>query len=603
LRAINLEIRRGEKIGIIGRNGAGKSTLLKIITGNIQPTEGTVSVNGRVQALLELGTGFHPEFTGRENIKASLAYQGLSSKVIAKKEEEIIDFAELEEFIDQPIKTYSAGMYARLAFSTATSIEPDILIIDEVLGAGDAYFMNKCIERMRRLTSDRGVTVLYVSHDLGSVQALCDRIAWIKQGSLYADGEPLMIIKQYSAAVRHDEEIRLIARDLKISKKQAVLLEREQDLYDTLLFRFAESDAETPQEVNIIRSICLKHNSEEIGRINPGAPMDNQPGKGFILDEPGLMNWGPASRDVIGYYRAYGDFEGKYGHAPFQFLIAKGYSTEDDMVIEIDAQFKSNKTAVDLYNPYSHTYERLGIFRGDNILQVHSFNVPVITHQGENGGPRESLADEPAADEPAADEPAADEPIADDPVVVIAEVQSNQDIATVSESEALQESIDVRFTEVCKILGVQLFDKMGKSAKVFSFENNISVVSISLKFSVALSRFSTALIIFSNRGDMVLYNLNELIFESIKDTFTLNYHIQRVRLGPGEFLISFAVYEEIDVLDNSKEGEPLAVIDRAVSFKIEQPIGFNLNLGFCIPEIPLSVCSEREATWKCRSYL
>ena len=130
IRDLNIEIKKGEKVGLIGRNGAGKSTFLKTIIGSIQPTEGNMNINGRIQALMELGTGFHPEFTGRENIRAALAYNGLSKQEIYEKEIEIVEFSELEEFIDRPIKTYSAGMLARLGFSTATSIEPEILIID-----------------------------------------------------------------------------------------------------------------------------------------------------------------------------------------------------------------------------------------------------------------------------------------------------------------------------------------------------------------------------------------------------------------------------------------------------------------------------------------
>ena len=133
LRGINLEVRAGERVGIIGQNGAGKSTLLKLMTGGVTATEGTIRVRGRIQALLELGTGFHPEFSGRQNLRASLALNGLTPRQISQKENGIIDFAELEDFIDQPLRTYSAGMYARLAFSTATAVEPEILIIDEVL--------------------------------------------------------------------------------------------------------------------------------------------------------------------------------------------------------------------------------------------------------------------------------------------------------------------------------------------------------------------------------------------------------------------------------------------------------------------------------------
>jgi ABC-type polysaccharide/polyol phosphate transport system ATPase subunit len=209
LRGIDLEVRRGERVGLVGRNGAGKTTLLRLIAGSVAPSEGRVRVEGTVQALMALGTGFHPEFTGLQNIDAALAYHGLTSRQIRTRAEEIIDFAELREFIDQPVKTYSAGMYARLAFAVATSIEPDILIIDEILGAGDAYFYGKCVERMKRLTVDRGATVLFVSHDLPSVLALCDRAVWLERGEIAADGAPLEVTQRYYAQVQREENARL----------------------------------------------------------------------------------------------------------------------------------------------------------------------------------------------------------------------------------------------------------------------------------------------------------------------------------------------------------------------------------------------------------
>ena len=220
LRGLDLTIARGERRGIVGHNGAGKSTLLKIVTGNLSPTEGTVTTNGQVQALMELGTAFHPELSGRENVRVSLSYHGLSAARVRELEEEIADFAELDEFIDQPIKTYSAGMYARLAFSTATAVQPEIIVIDEILGAGDAYFAGKCLERMRRMTEEAGATVLFVSHDLESVQRLCTRAIWIERGRLIADGAPLSIVKRYAEQVRERQEERIRSRERRVQDRQ-----------------------------------------------------------------------------------------------------------------------------------------------------------------------------------------------------------------------------------------------------------------------------------------------------------------------------------------------------------------------------------------------
>ena len=211
LQKIDLAVPRGQRLGIIGSNGAGKSTLLKLIAGIMPPTSGAIAVNGRVQALMELGTGFHPELTGRQNIRAALSYQGFSSRDIRDKEEEIIDFAELSQFIDLPIKTYSAGMNARLAFSTATSVEPDILIVDEILGAGDASFQNKCIARMTKYTAAGRATMLFVSHDLSGVQAMCEKTIWIDHGRIVAEGDTLDVLRKYYRAVIEEEKRRLAA--------------------------------------------------------------------------------------------------------------------------------------------------------------------------------------------------------------------------------------------------------------------------------------------------------------------------------------------------------------------------------------------------------
>lgn len=209
LRDIGLEIRRGEKVAIIGRNGAGKSTLLKLITNVIEPTSGILEVTQGMHALLQLGTGFHPDFTGRENINSYLAHLGVGPSEARQRIPEIIEFSELEEYIDQPIKTYSTGMVARLMFSVSTAMAPDILVLDEILGVGDAYFAQKSYDRMKDLCSGSGTTLLLVSHDIYGASRLCERMIWIDSGGIVLDGPSPMIIKAYEDSIRQQEERRL----------------------------------------------------------------------------------------------------------------------------------------------------------------------------------------------------------------------------------------------------------------------------------------------------------------------------------------------------------------------------------------------------------
>jgi lipopolysaccharide transport system ATP-binding protein len=217
LRGIDLEVRHGQRLGVIGRNGAGKSTLLKLITGNIDPTEGTVAVRGRVHALIDAGGGFHPEFTGRENIRAALTYQGLTPSEIGEAEAEIADFTELGEFLAQPFKTYSLGMQARLTFATATAIKPEILIIDEVLGAGDALFFSKAIERTRDLVAS-GASVIIVSHALDQIVRLCEEAVWLERGRIVKRGSSLEVVKAYEQFIRVLEDRRLRAKNRKVQQ-------------------------------------------------------------------------------------------------------------------------------------------------------------------------------------------------------------------------------------------------------------------------------------------------------------------------------------------------------------------------------------------------
>jgi len=193
---ISIDVPRGHRIGIVGRNGAGKTTLLKLICGNFAPTSGEVIVNGTVQALMSVGLGFHPEYTGRENVEASLQYNGLSKDEYFQALEGVIEFCELGDFLDQPFKTYSLGMQARLMFAAATAIKPDILIVDEVLGAGDAYFVAKSKIRVQKMI-DSGCTMLLVSHSMQQVLELCDEAIWLDGGEIRMRGESFAVVKAY----------------------------------------------------------------------------------------------------------------------------------------------------------------------------------------------------------------------------------------------------------------------------------------------------------------------------------------------------------------------------------------------------------------------
>jgi lipopolysaccharide transport system ATP-binding protein len=196
LKDVNFSVKRGEILGIIGRNGAGKSTLLKILARITEPSTGRVTIRGRVASLLEVGTGFHPELTGRENIYLNGAILGMSRAEIQRKFDEIVDFADVEKFLDTPVKRYSSGMYVRLAFAVAAYLEPEILIIDEVLAVGDFEFQKKCLGRMATVAGD-GRTVLFVSHNLGAVEALCTACIGLQAGSVFHEGTPSETIKIY----------------------------------------------------------------------------------------------------------------------------------------------------------------------------------------------------------------------------------------------------------------------------------------------------------------------------------------------------------------------------------------------------------------------
>jgi len=215
---ISISINAGESVGIVGTNGSGKSTLLKMIAGIVTPTSGTIKTNGKVSAILELGAGFNPEYSGIENIYLNGTIMGYSKKEIDKKIESITEFADIGEFISQPVKTYSSGMFARLAFAVAINVEPEILIVDEALSVGDTKFQIKCIEKMKEIR-ENGTTILFVSHAIEQIRRFCTRAIWIEKGALKADGDANDVVNKYEDSLYIDSarKSEIHERDIEIS--------------------------------------------------------------------------------------------------------------------------------------------------------------------------------------------------------------------------------------------------------------------------------------------------------------------------------------------------------------------------------------------------
>jgi lipopolysaccharide transport system ATP-binding protein len=212
LEDVSLDVQPGEVVGIIGRNGAGKSTLLKILSRIVEPTKGEIRLRGRVASLLEVGTGFHPELSGRENIYLNGSILGMKKREIDRKFDEIVDFAEVDKFLETPVKRYSSGMYVRLAFAVAAHLDPEILIVDEVLAVGDAEFQKKCLGKMKEVSVGTGRTVLFVSHNLAAVQGLCDRAIYLSGGKVNFEGDSAAVISKYLSQ-RSSQITRVSLRD------------------------------------------------------------------------------------------------------------------------------------------------------------------------------------------------------------------------------------------------------------------------------------------------------------------------------------------------------------------------------------------------------
>ena len=276
LKDIDLDIAAGEVVGIIGRNGAGKSTLLKILSRVVQPTTGEAVLHGRVASLLEVGTGFHPELTGRENIFMSGAVLGMQQAEIRRKFDEIVAFAEVEKFLDTPVKRYSSGMYVRLAFAVAAHLEPDILLVDEVLAVGDASFQRKCLGKMEDVAKKQGRTVLFVSHNMGSMTQLCTRGIYLKQGSIAEVGQINSVVSNYLLSDVANEASRTLNQTLANEQDKKPIFFREIAIANHEGVLSSELDVRYPSYINLTYEVTKPLKNVELSlRIdtNDGRPV------------------------------------------------------------------------------------------------------------------------------------------------------------------------------------------------------------------------------------------------------------------------------------------------------------------------------------------
>jgi homopolymeric O-antigen transport system ATP-binding protein len=283
---VNLEVRRGEIVGVLGRNGAGKSTLLKIIAGTLERSEGDLDVRGRVTAILELGSGFHPEYTGRENIYMGGMCLGMSKKEVDAKLDSIIDFSEQREVIDLPFKTYSTGMQARLTFSVAISVDPDILIVDEALSVGDARFQQKCFSRLQRLRA-RSATVLLVTHDTNTITTLCDRAMILENGRVFAEGDAKSVASAYLKLLFGSDKSENELLLPNIQTKPAIL---NKDLQNPVSSSPQEKSPAFRTTEQVSTSVVSEDAMSNNGDLWSGLPMES--GQRYGSGEVKLLQWG-----------------------------------------------------------------------------------------------------------------------------------------------------------------------------------------------------------------------------------------------------------------------------------------------------------------------
>ncbi len=534
LRGVDFTVAKGERIGLIGRNGAGKSTLLRMIAGQAAPSEGVLQVRGNVQALMELGTGFHPDFSGIDNARTALSLQGMPTQEIPACIEEIIDFTELDDFIHRPVREYSAGMYARLAFAVATSISPEVLIIDEILGAGDAYFMGKSIQRMRQLT-DNGATVLFVSHDMSSVQLLCDRALWIDGGHVLMDGDPLAVGKAYLARVREEDELRLRARAMSLTKGQARALQGLGEAGG--LFRLVSAQDGAPAKPCWLAGLRLQQAGEVVLDLTPAGIKSTNASAELLID-PLHMNWRSPQNQAGCRAWPFGDFGGSYGHAPWQMSWSPSNA---ELSLELD--------------------------------YCSSPSTDVLVQRYEDGEYR-TLATLPAGEE------------GWKTVHIVLSARCGVQPEGTSSEEAAEPlqalSPDERYgSGEVKITGFAFIDVDGRRRHTLVSGDAVQAV---LEFDAGTEVFEPVAVVAIYRPDgtcatQLISSRDGIRFGSVQGRGRISVDVERLHLGPGDYIASVALFRELN-LAVGHEPPAYDLHDRCYPLKILPPAGIAVSIGF-----------------------
>lgn len=544
LNNINLEINAGEKVALIGRNGAGKSTLLRHICGQYSPDKGKVVVKGEIQALMELGTGFHSDFTGIENIKAAMSYRGIYGNDLKKIIKDVEEFGELEDFMFRPVREYSAGMYSRLAFAIATAVKPEILIVDEILGAGDAYFVGKCIQRMKELTKD-GATVLFVSHDISSVQMLCDRGIWIDRGQVVKDGSLLPVSKAYLSSVRQDEENRLRSRTMKLNKK---VMENSNISDETCLFRFLSTNDSPPTSPMELKSIKKGVDNKIKDTFSP--IVSDGSSCSIIFDNS--LNWKQKLNNNEEHSWLFGNYGGEYLHAPFTVNwtkkdLASGAWLELEYVPS-----GSDDIKLDMYDQNYGDYRTLQVIKKSDDQNSCIIKIDV---------PNSSLEDKASCE--------------------LKSLQQN--------SDDQYGSGEIKITDFYFVNSEGMKSHTLESGKravvVIDFKTNKTVFNP--VFVVALYRpdGTCAMQLLSNRNGRGVGNINHGVG-------SFEFTMDPLLLGAGEFIASVAVFHELD-LYSKIEPKSYDLHDRCYALKVYAPENITVDLGMINQPISWEVSFER----------